>query len=63
MRPEQMKYVRVGGWVLVVVAVAMPLFLLIVAPRRAVVIALPESVLLLVFGILMLSGRWPASKR
>ncbi len=63
MRPEQMKYIRVGGWVLVIVAIAMPLFLLIVAPHRALVTALPEAVLLLVFGIQMLSGRWPTMKR
>ena len=49
----------IGGIVCLVFAVAVPLFVWYMAGSRALITAIAPATLLLIFGILFLSGRWP----
>ncbi|HZU66440.1 MAG TPA: hypothetical protein VFA09_04110 [Ktedonobacteraceae bacterium] len=54
---------RLIGLLFLVLAVAIPVFLWFVAGERALIIGLVSVTVLVSFGLLFLSGRWPSPRR
>ena len=58
---NQARLLPLLGWLLVVVGMMLPPAFIITAPRFLIVM-LPLACVLLVFGLLLVSGRWPSGR-
>lgn len=58
---SQPKLVQIGGWVLVIVGMFLPVLFLITAPRT-LVFTFPISCAILVFGLMIVAGRFPRQR-
>lgn len=61
MQPLNFRTRRLIGVLFLVLAIVIPTFIGIIAGTRALAISLSSVVILVIFGILFLSGRWPIS--
>lgn len=57
----QARLLQLGGWLLVVIGMLLPT-IFIVAAARWLILILPLACIVLVFGLILVSGRWPSSK-
>ncbi len=58
---RQAQVFQLLGWLLVVVGMMLPPVFIITAPRF-LIIMLPLACVLLVFGLVLISGRWPSGR-
>ena len=58
---EQARAMQIGGWLLVVIGMLLPTIFIVAAPRFLIFI-LPLACVVLVLGLLLVSGRWPSGK-
>jgi hypothetical protein len=58
---SQIRLLQLGGWLLVVVGMLLPTLFIVAAPRFLIFI-LPLACILLVFGLILVSGRWPSGR-
>lgn len=58
---RQAQLLQLGGWLLVVVGMLLPTVFIVVAPRFLIFI-LPLACILLVLGLMIVSGRWPSGR-
>lgn len=57
----QARLLQLGGWLLVVVGMMLPTVFIVAAPRFLIVV-LPVACILLVLGLVLVSGRWPSGR-
>ncbi|MHB8647950.1 MAG: hypothetical protein ACYDAR_19385 [Thermomicrobiales bacterium] len=55
------RFLQLGGWLLVVVGMLLPTVFIVAAPRFLIVM-LPLACILLVLGLVLVSGRWPSGR-
>jgi len=58
---SQARLLQLGGWLLVVVGMLLPTVFIVAAPRFLILI-LPLACILLVLGLMLVSGRWPSER-
>jgi len=58
---NQARLLQLGGWLLVVVGMLLPTVFIVAAPRFLILI-LPLACILLVLGLMLVSGRWPSER-
>lgn len=63
MQPLELRTRRLIGTLFLVLAIAIPTFIGFIAGTRALAVSLSSVVVLVIFGILFLSGRWPMSRK
>ncbi len=56
---NQARLLQLGGWLLVVVGMMLPTVFIVTAPRFLIFV-LPVACILLVLGLVLVSGRWPS---
>jgi hypothetical protein len=56
---EQARTMQIGGWLLVIIGMLLPTIFIIAAPRWLILIV-PLACAILVFGLVLVSGRWPS---
>jgi len=63
MKPTDIRIQRLLGLFFLALAIAIPTFLWFIAGLHAFIVGLSSAIILIAFGILFLSGRWPNSPR
>ena len=58
---SQARLLQLGGWLLVVVGMLLPTVFIVAAPRF-LILMLPLACILLVLGLVLVSGRWPSGR-
>jgi hypothetical protein len=58
---EQARVMQIGGWLLVVIGMLLPTIFIVAAPRWLILV-LPLACVVLVLGLVLVSGRWPSGK-
>ena len=58
---RQTLLLQVVGWLLVVIGMLLPTVFIVVAPRF-LILMLPLACILLVLGLILVSGRWPSGR-
>jgi hypothetical protein len=58
---EQARLLQLGGWLLVVIGMLLPTIFIVAAPRWLILV-LPLACVVLVLGLMLVSGRWPSGK-
>jgi hypothetical protein len=58
---EQARAMQIGGWLLVVIGMLLPTIFIVAAPRWLIFVV-PLACVILVLGLVLVSGRWPSSK-
>ncbi len=58
---RQAQLFQLLGWLLVVVGMLLPTVFIVAAPRFLILI-LPLACILLVLGLMLVSGRWPSGR-
>ncbi|MCA1666039.1 MAG: hypothetical protein LC793_01255 [Thermomicrobia bacterium] len=58
---SRIQMLQLGGWLLVVIGMLLPTVFIVTAPRFLIFI-LPLACILLVFGLILVSGRWPSGR-
>jgi hypothetical protein len=58
---RQAQLLQLVGWLLVIVGMLLPTVFIVVAPRFLILV-LPLACILLVFGLVLVSGRWPSGR-
>ncbi len=58
---SQARLLQLGGWLLVVVGMLLPTVFIVAAPRFLILV-LPTACILLVLGLVLVSGRWPSGQ-
>ncbi len=58
---RQAQLLQLGGWLLVVVGMMLPTVFIVAAPRF-LILMLPLACILLVLGLVLVSGRWPSGR-
>jgi hypothetical protein len=58
---SQARLLQLGGWLLVVIGMVLPTIFIVAAPRWLILI-LPLACVILAFGLILVSGRWPSGK-
>jgi len=58
---RQAQLLQLGGWLLVVVGMMLPTVFIVAAPRFLILV-LPLACILLVLGLVLVSGRWPSGR-
>jgi hypothetical protein len=56
---EQARLLQLGGWLLVVIGMLLPTIFIVAAPRWLILV-LPLACVVLVLGLMLVSGRWPS---
>jgi hypothetical protein len=56
---EQARVMQIGGWLLVVIGMLLPTIFIVAAPRWLILV-LPLACVVLVLGLVLVSGRWPS---
>ncbi len=56
---EQARLLQLGGWLLVVIGMLLPTIFIVAAPRWLILV-LPLACVVLVLGLVLVSGRWPS---
>ena len=56
---QQARMLQLGGWLLVVIGMLLPTVFIVAAPRWLILV-LPLACVLLVLGLVLVSGRWPS---
>jgi hypothetical protein len=58
---RQAQLLQLSGWLLVVIGMMLPTVFIVLAPRF-LIFMLPLACILLVFGLILVSGRWPSGR-
>ncbi len=58
---SQARLLQLGGWLLVVIGMLLPTVFIVAAPRF-LILMLPLACILLVLGLMLVSGRWPSGR-
>jgi hypothetical protein len=58
---EQARAMQIGGWLLVVIGMLLPTIFIVAAPLWLIFVV-PLACVILVLGLVLVSGRWPSSK-
>jgi len=58
---SQTRLLQLGGWLLVVVGMMLPTVFIVASPRFLILV-LPVACILLVLGLVLVSGRWPSGR-
>lgn len=56
---DRTKALQIGGWLLVFIGMFLPTLFIIIGPRWLFLVV-PLACAILVFGLVLVSGRWPA---
>ena len=56
---DQAKALQIGGWLLAFIGMFLPTVFIVLSPRWLIFV-LPLSCVILVLGLILVSGRWPS---
>ncbi len=58
---SQARLLQLSGWLLVIIGMMLPTIFIVAAPRF-LILMLPLACILLVLGLVLVSGRWPSGR-